>query len=87
MARTGERKMGRKAARHLDFEDGFTFVVTHDNFLVGLISIQQRLLPIPLTANLESYIDIIEVDDGFRMVFRSWLSKERNCQPVGKTKL
>ncbi len=59
-------KWGEKAARHLHFEDGFTYVVTYDSHLVGLISIQQRPLPMPLTDSLEGYIDIIEVDVDFR---------------------
>lgn len=57
---------GEKAARHLHFEDGFTIIATHENKLVGMISVLWRSLPKPLAERREGYIDIIEVSREYR---------------------
>lgn len=57
---------GEKAARHMHITDGFSIIALHGEMLVGLISTYWRELPAPLNGEFDAYIDILEVQRGFR---------------------
>ena len=57
---------GDKAARHMHLSNGFSIVALHGEMPVGLISIQWKKLPPPLSEVFDGYIDILEVHRDFR---------------------
>jgi len=58
--------LGDQAARHMHIQDGFSIVALHVEEPVGLVSVQWRNLPPPLSAAHEGFIDIIEVHQDYR---------------------
>ena len=53
------REWGEKVVRHMHIDDGFSIVAMDQEFLIGLISVYGRKLP--LLEIFEWYIDILEV--------------------------
>jgi len=57
---------GEKVAHHMHLENGFSILAVQEEKLVGLISVDWRILPLPLPETHEGYIDILEVHQDFR---------------------
>lgn len=60
------QEWGEKAAGYMHISDGFSIVAMYQGNPVGLISVcLKKLLP-PIIEKYETFIDIIEVKEGFR---------------------
>ena len=61
-----EAEWGRRAARGMHVDDGFSIVAIHAGKIVGLISVGWGQLPAPLPATREGYVDNVEVLESHR---------------------
>ena len=60
------KEWGELQARYMHISDGFSIVAMYQGNPVGLISVCLKKLPPPIMDKYETFIDIIEVQAGFR---------------------